>query len=382
MICSLSVRRAANAAMRGTAIGSQLKNCTSILSSRAGQGHNFKFSTNPNQREEDVLFMPPNLRIDYRSSASPFAGLKKISPAASASQDDELEARDRDRDISVESQGNDTDNEHEEDDSEDEEVGSYYSLVDQPEPSYVIPLPQRLNASVIEFASATSSGTLHLSEDVFGQNPIRTDILHRCVIYQRNKKRGRRNGGAKTKTIGEVSGSGKKVRNQKGGGIARAGHRRPAHWRGGAKAHGPKGSVQNYETKLNKKVRKLGLKMALSQKLKEGNFILVNTFSDVGTYKTKVIAQTLQNLAGIGGKAGTSAYIVDHVVDDADEDNEEAVITSLDGCDINLRVGCENIFRTKVANQQTINVYDILKYEKVIMSLSALEQLEKRYGEL
>lgn len=378
MICCTSARRAANAAMRGTAIGGQLKNCTSILSS-AGQGHNFNFSTNTKQQEGEVIFMPSNLRIDYRSSASPFAGLAKISPAASASQDDELQAQD---DISVESQGDDTDNEYEEDDDEAEEGGAYYSLDNQAEPTYVIPLPQRLNTPIIEFASATESGTIYLSEDVFGQNPIRTDILHRCVIYQRNKKRGRRNGGAKTKTIGEVSGSGKKVRNQKGGGIARAGHRRPAHWRGGAKAHGPKGSVQNYETKLNKKVRKLGLKMALSQKLKEGNVILVNTFSDVGTYKTKVIAQTLLNLAEIGGKDGTSAYIVDHVVDDADEDNEEAVITSLDGCDINLRVGCENIFRTKVANQQTINVYDVLKYEKLIMSLSALEQLEKRYGDI
>jgi len=374
---SIGARRLVPAAMRGKAssmsIGSQLKNCTSALSFN---GHH-NFSTNPQQGGGEVIFMPPNLRIDYRSSASPFAGLEKISPAVSESesQEDEVQELGSD-DLSIDSQDDD------EDDYEDEDEGTYYSLSNQPEPIYVIPLHQRLNAQVIDFASNDEAGTIHLSEDVFGQEPIRTDILHRCVVYQRNKRRGKRNGGAKTKTIGEVSGSGKKMRNQKGGGVARAGHKRPAHWKGGAKAHGPKGSVQNYETKLNKKVRKLGLKMALSQKLKEGNLILVNTFSNIGTYKTKIIAQTLHNLAGIGGKDGTSAYIVDHVVDEVDEESEEVVVTSLDGCDINLKVGSENIFRTKIANQQTVNVYDILKHEKVIISLSALKQLEQRYGDI
>lgn len=173
------------------------------------------------------------------------------------------------------------------------------------------------------------------------------------------------------------------MRNQKGGGIARAGHKRPAHWRGGAKAHGPKGSIQNYETKLNKKVRKMGLRMALSQKLKEGNLILVNGFSDVGTYKTKVLAQTLSDLAGIGGKSGISGYFVDHIEEDdnagIDGDGEEALITSLEGCEINLKVAASNIQRVKVTNQRNVNVYDLLKHEKVVMSLSALEQLEKRY---
>jgi large subunit ribosomal protein L4 len=382
---SIGARRLATAAMRGKttsmSIGSQLKNCTSS-STLAFHGHNF--STNPQQEEEKVLFMPPNLRIDYRSSASPFAGLEKISPAVSESEseseskDDEVQELGPD-DLSLDSQEDDEDDDDEDDD---EDEGTYYSLANQPEPIYVIPLHLRLNAQIIDFASNAEAGTIHLSEDVFGQNPIRTDILHRCVVYQRNKKRGKRNGGARTKTISEVSGSGKKMRNQKGGGVARAGHKRPAHWKGGAKAHGPKGSVQNYETKLNKKVRKLGLKMALSQKLKEGNLILVNTFSNVGTYKTKIIAQTLQKLAGIGGKEGTSAYIVDHVVDDVDEESDEVVVTSLDGCDINLKVGSENIFRTKVVNQQTVNVYDVLKHEKLIISLSALKQLEQRYGDL
>lgn len=327
--------------------------------------------------------MPPNLTIDRRSSASPFAGLEVWSPSDSASDSEPIDDIDSDGDDTAAAQDIEQDIEEDdedyEDDDEDDE-GTYYSLANQAEPLYATPLPERLHVPVIDFKSASESGSIHLSPDVFGQDPIRTDILHRCVIYHRNKKRGRRNGGARTKTIGEKSGSGKKMRNQKGGGIARAGHKRPAHWRGGAKAHGPKGSVQNYETKLNKKVRKLGLRMALSQKLKEGNLILVNGFGDVGTYKTKVLAEALANLAGVGGKEGFSGYIVDHVEDDVDD--EEALITSLEGCDINLKVGCANIMRTKVTNQRNVNVYDLLKYEKVIMSLSALEQLEIRYNEI
>ena len=325
--------------------------------------------------------MPPNLKIDIRTSASPFAGLEKVHDENSEEEvegqeeeepESEVDSADIDSEI-----GQDFD-----DDDDDYSEGGFYSLANQPQPVYVIPLPERLNATILDFKTASEVGTIQLSEDVFGKDPIRTDILHRCVVYQRNKKRGRRNGGARTKTISEKSGSGKKMRNQKGGGVARAGHKRPAHWRGGAKAHGPKGSIQNYETKLNKKVRKMGLRMALSQKLKEGNLILVNSFGDVGTYKTKVIAQTLQDLAGIGGKDGMSGYLLDHVIDDFDEDDEEAEITSLEGCDINLKVGCQNILKTKVVNQRNANVYDLLKYEKLVVSLSALEQLEERYNEV
>lgn len=352
------------------------------------------FSTRPQQtiqKEEAVLYIPPNLKIDARISISPFAGLEKISPIPTGSISQSLGKEDKASktaspvetptamDDSNNLSTNDLDN-SEEEEEDDDDVGVYYSLSNKPEPVYVIPLPQRLTVPIMDFVSSSEAGTIPLSENVFGQDPIRTDILHRCVVYQRNKKRGRRNGGAKTKTIGEVSGSGKKMRNQKGGGVARAGHKRPAHWRGGAKAHGPKGSVQNYETKLNKKVRKLGLRMALSQKLKEGNLILVNGFSDIGTYKTKIIAEKMQNLAGIGGKNGTSAYILDHVVDQMDDNDDEVVVTSLDGCDIHLKVGCQNILRTKVTNQRNLNVYDILKHEKLVMSLSALEQVEQRYG--
>lgn len=374
MISSLSIRRIANISCRRT-VKSIFQATSSTTNSATVCSANF--STKP--QEEDVLFIPPNLKIDSRTSASPFAGLDIISEEK---ESEPFEADEASEELSID-EVDDLDDLEDDDEEEDDEEGTYYSLDKMPAPQYVTPLPVRLHVPILDFQSATESGTIHLSSDAFGQDPIRTDILHRCVIYHRNKLRGKRNGGARTKTIGEVSGSGKKVRNQKGGGIARAGHKRPAHWRGGAKAHGPKGSIQNYETKLNKKVRKMGLRMALSQKLKEGNLILVNGFSDVGTYKTKILAQTLSDLAGIGGKSGISGYFVDHIEEDDNEgidgDGEEALITSLEGCEINLKVAASNIQRVKVTNQRNVNVYDLLKHEKVVMSLSALEQLEKRY---
>jgi hypothetical protein len=161
-----------------------------------------------------------------------------------------------------------------------EEFYDLLSLPKQYQPRRAIPLPQRLHVQVHQFYNdggtienkndddfeddddsssnnkndtqendtilnktngSTNNnivGSIQLPSDIFGKYPIRTDIIHRVVVYQRNKKRGKRNGGARTKTISEVSGSGKKMRQQKGTGMARCGHKRPPHWRGGAKAHG------------------------------------------------------------------------------------------------------------------------------------------------
>lgn len=281
MLGSLAARRAINAAIRSRGNLAAASQVSSVVSTNVTSSNTFSTQAATN---ENTVFMPPNLIIDDRTSASPFAGLEPLNDTSEEAAVDD---------------GSETEVEY--DDDEDDNEGTYFSLQNQAEPIYVTPLPERLHVPIIDFATVEESGSIHLDSHVFGQDPIRTDILHRCVVYQRNKARGKRNGGAKTKTISEVSGSGKKVRNQKGGGIARAGHKRPAHWRGGAKAHGPKGQIQNYETKLNKKVKKMGLRMALSQKLKEGNLILVNDFN-LGTYKTKEIANALQNLAGIGGK--------------------------------------------------------------------------------
>jgi len=326
------------------------------------------FSTVPRMASKDEWIIPPNLKIDPHSSAAALYGAEKSYQEVEEDEDnDEETSSDDDLDLDLEDEG----------ESFEDENGNGIKVFQQEEPQYIIPLPERLHQIIYSFPSCEEVGSIHLSPSVFGQDPIRTDILHRCVVYQRNMKRGRRNGGARTKTISEVSGSGKKVRNQKGGGVARAGHRRPAHWRGGAKAHGPKGSIQDYTTKLNKKVRQLGIKMALSQKLKEGNLILVNGFTTLESYKTKVLANTLIELGNMGGRNGCSTYLVDHVEEDANEET----LTSINGVDVNLEVAGANLMKVKVTNQRNVNVYDLIKHEKVVMSLSAFEALEARYND-
>jgi len=170
----------------------------------------------PTQNNESIIARPPNLIFHHTVTCSPYFGLTRVTPAQPK-------------------------------DEPEEESYDLSTLSPTLQPQLSLPLPQRLQVNIHQFHNPFSEeednsannivGTIHLDEDVFGCSPIRTDILHRVVVYQRNKKRGKRYA-AKTKTISEVRGSGKKMRPQKGTGSARCGHKRPPHWRGGAKAHG------------------------------------------------------------------------------------------------------------------------------------------------
>lgn len=248
---------------------------------------------------------------------------------------------------------------------------------------YAKPLPERLNMEVHTlFRTPSLVGSIHLNESVFGLDPIRIDLLKRSVVYYRAKKRGRRN--AVTKTISEVSGSGRKIRKQKGGGTARAGHSRPPHFRGGAKAHGPKNNTDYRNIKLNKKVRKLATRHVFSQKLKEGNLILLNHMHELPTHKTNDLARLLAAWK-IGGEAGRSAIILDHYENKPENDStilnsitKDSMPSSHAGIPTNLYIAARNIPRLTVTNSYGANVYDILKHEKLIITLSALEQIEAR----
>ena len=313
--------------------------------------------------KENVIFCPPNLKIDYRAKSSPFYGLAKL---------------DDDHEESASSSELDNDVDDNEDDFEDvmsklDNLSIAYDASDAvPRVHYAIPLPDRLTVPIRTLQGNKETGggekdlpLFVLNEDLFGMHPIRKDLIHRVVIYQRNKKRGLRYP-ALTKTIHTKSGSGKKMRPQKGQGRARAGHKRAAHWRGGAKAHGPKGNVQDYTTKLNKKVRKLGLKHMLSQKLMEGNLIIVNNY-EIDSYKTKDLSKSLIDLGAIGGRYGTTAFIVD-----ADISVEQHA---------NFRVAQRNIRQVKFVSQLGCNVYDILKMEKLVLSVDAVNALQKRLSQ-
>ena len=142
---------------------------------------------------------------------------------------------------------------------------------------------------------ASSAGDIELNDAVFGVEP-RADILHRVVTWQLEKRRGT---ARPTRERADVARSGKKLGNQKGGGSARHGDRRAPVFVGGGKAHGAR--LRDFNPSLNKKVRALGLKMALSAKAKDGALIVVEAL-DVAEGKTKVLAGQLAGL-GFGKKA-------------------------------------------------------------------------------
>lgn len=366
------------------------------------RNHSFS-SAAPNKKEDlnsTIFELPSNLKFDPRAKSSPFYGAervetkkkkkeqpekvsaKQIEGGALTVDVDEESPGDKKAEVvaeagseTVEEDEGDDIGEYEDYDSEEEEEEEervLYDLSTKPDVPRAIPLPQRLHVPVIDFRTGEEAGTFHLSEKTFGNDPIRVDILHRVVVWQRNKKRGKRNAGARTKTIHEVSGSGRKVRNQKGTGKARAGHSRPAHWRGGAKAHGPKGRVQDYTTKLNKKVRRMGVRQALSQKLKEGNLIVANDLA-LPTHKTRELEKMLRRF-GISGKRGATALICDDA-EPADGEDENSVYG---GLNVNFKVASGNLPKVQVLNQKGCHVFGMLRARKLVLSLAAVRSLEER----
>lgn len=389
-----------------SSIHSQFSSASSQLSNKKKQ----------NDDTTTIVELPPNLKFDPRAKSSPFYGAERVSQSEKNKKEkakDMQQFREKDNrpkttsaaDITRQSlasdetssgnqaldssstllrdddedeiddddyEANDDDVDDEDDDEEEERI--LFDLSTKPDIPRAIPLPQRLHIPILDIRTGETVGTFHLSEKTFGNDPIRIDILHRVVVWQRNKKRGKRNAGARTKTVSEVRGSGRKVRQQKGSGKARAGHSRPAHWRGGAKAHGPKGRIQDYTTKLNKKVRKMGVRHALSQKLKEGNLIVTNDLH-APTHKTKELEIMLSRL-GISGKNGANALFVDDAK--VDEEEEDKKVSVYGGLDVNFKVASGNLQKVKMLNQLGCNVYDMLKFRKLVLSLAAVTSLEER----
>src|ERR687893_99487 len=129
---------------------------------------------------------------------------------------------------------------------------------------------------------------IELDDEIFGVEP-RADILHRVVTWQLEKRRGTARA---ARERSDVARTGKKYGRQKGGGTARHGDRRAPIFVGGGKAHGPR--VRDFNPSLNKKVRALGLKMALSSKARDGQLIVMDNL-DVGEAKTKALKEQLAN---------------------------------------------------------------------------------------
>ena len=197
---------------------------------------------------------------------------------------------------------------------------------------------------------AGAAGEIELSDAVFGIEP-RADILHRVVTWQLEKRRGT---ARPTRERADVARSGKKLGNQKGGGTARHGDRRAPVFIGGGKAHGAR--LRDFNPGLNKKVRALGLKMALSAKAKAGALIVLDAL-DVAGGKTQTLAEKFAGL-----KVGTKTLVIDG----------EALNVSFAHASSNLR-------GVNLMPAVGANVYDILNHDTLVLTRAAVEKLEARF---
>ena len=195
---------------------------------------------------------------------------------------------------------------------------------------------------------AKSAGEVDLDESVFGLEP-RRDILHRAVRWQ---LAARQAGTHKIKTRGEVVGTTHKMYRQKGTGGARHGNKKVAQFRGGAKAFGP--VVRDHSHKLQKKVRKLALKSALSAKQAAGELVILDAAS-IKEAKTKVLVGQLSKLNW------GSALVIDGAAVDGNFARAAANIPGLD-----------------VLSSQGANVYDILRRNTLVLTKAGVEALSER----
>lgn len=194
--------------------------------------------------------------------------------------------------------------------------------------------------------AAKAIGDIELDDLVYGLAP-REDILSRVVSWQLAK---RRSGNHKAKVRSEVSGSTKKIYKQKGTGSARHGAKRGAQFRKGGIIFGP--VVRSHEYDLPKKVRKLGLRMALSAKALEGNLIIVDNLIAKNPNINKEIAATF----------GSNSML----------------FVANDAVDVNFARSISNIVGMDVLPQIGANVYDIMRKEKIVMTSDAAKVLEER----
>ena len=192
-------------------------------------------------------------------------------------------------------------------------------------------------------------GTIELSDAVFGVE-INEHLMHMAVVQQLANKR---QGTQKAKTRSEVSGGGRKPWRQKGTGHARQGSTRAPQWTGGGVVFAP--TPRDYSFKLNKKEKRAALKSALSSRVEASKFIVVDEMN-FGEIKTKNFQTMLNNLSV------AKALVV------IEEGNTNAVLSA------------RNIADVKTAGTNTINVYDILKYNTVIVSKAALATIEEVYA--
>ena len=192
-------------------------------------------------------------------------------------------------------------------------------------------------------------GTIELNDAVFGVE-VNENLVHQAVV---NQLANNRQGTQKAKTRSEVSGGGRKPWRQKGTGHARQGSTRSPQWTGGGVVFAPK--PRDYSVKMNKKEKQLAMKSALSAKLAEDKLVVVDKI-ELEEVKTSVFAKILANL-----KAPKSLVVT--------KDKNDKVVLS-----------ANNIPTVKTTATNSLSVYDILKYDKLVLTKDAVAAIEEVYA--
>ena len=192
-------------------------------------------------------------------------------------------------------------------------------------------------------------GTIELNDAVFGVE-VNEHLLHMAVV---NQLANNRQGTQKAKTRSEVSGGGRKPWRQKGTGHARQGSTRAPQWTGGGVVFAP--TPREYTFKMNKKEKRAALKSALTSRVEENKFIVVDelVFNEI---KTKNFANVLKNL-----------------------DVKKALVV-LEAGNVNAEISAKNIADVKTTRANTLNVFDVLKYNTVIATKAAVANIEEVYA--
>ena len=192
-------------------------------------------------------------------------------------------------------------------------------------------------------------GTMEVSDAVFAAD-IKENLVHLAVVQHLNAKR---QGTQKAKTRGEVSGGGRKPWRQKGTGHARQGSTRSPQWTHGGVVFAP--VPRSYKIKMNKKEKQAAIKSVLTSKLQSGDMIVLDALT-LESPKTKVMAETLKNL------------------------NAEKAYVVIKGNDKNTVLAARNLADAKLSAANTLNVYEILKYKKLVLTKDAVKAIEEVYA--
>ena len=192
-------------------------------------------------------------------------------------------------------------------------------------------------------------GTIELSDSIFAV-PVNEHLVHQAVVAQLANKR---QGTQKAKTRSEVRGGGRKPWRQKGTGHARQGSIRAPQWTGGGVVFAP--TPRDYTIRLNKKEKRAALKSALTSRVQENKFIVVDELA-LNEIKTKKFVQVMDNL------------------------KVEKALVVLNDMDTNVIASAANIPTVKTAQTNELNVFDALKYDKVVVTKAALATIEEVYA--